>query len=280
MAMKDRLAQVFRDRVAGPDAAERAERIWRTPGERWFTDDDPIAKVNGAATMYVGGIRALLLQSLHPLPMEAVVQFSNYQSDPWTRLQTTANYVAETTYGRIEDATALINRVKQVHTHIHGETADGRHFDASDPHQLTWVHVAEIDSFLTAYQMYSGTPLSPAEQDTYVEQSAVSARILGVVDPPTTVDAMKEILASYTPELEFTPGAQGVVEFMTTKPPVPWYMRPGFEMFVQGAIASLPTQYRQMLSLPTTGDWWRTTLGKAATASVQWSLGHAKLEIE
>ncbi|MDY6049229.1 MAG: oxygenase MpaB family protein [Corynebacterium sp.] len=276
---RERLAQFFRDRVAGPDAEERAERIWRTPGERWFTDDDPIARVNGAGSMYVGGIRALLLQSLHPLPMEAVVQFSNYQGDPWTRLQTTAYYVAETTYGRVADATALINRVRQVHTHIHGTTPNGRRFDACDPHQLMWVHVAEIDSFLTAYQMYSGTPLTPAEEDTYVEQAAVPARLLGVVDPPTTVAEMKTILADYTPELKLTPGAAGVVEFMTSKPPVPAYLRPGFAMFVAGAIASLPTQYRAMLQVPTSGNWWRHPMGKLATTSVTWSLGHAHLEI-
>ena len=277
--LRERLAQVFRDRVAGPEAAERAEKIWRTPGERWFTNDDPIAKVNGAASMYVGGIRALLVQSLHPLPMEAVVQFDHYETDPWTRLQTTANYVAATTYARIDDATEIIEKVRRVHDHITGVTEDGQEFRASDPHLLMWVHVAEIESFLTAYQMYSPHPLSAQEQDIYVAQSAIPARILGVENPPETLAELKEIMASYAGELKPTRGTRSVVDFMTKNPPVPWYMRPGFEAFVQGAIASLPVEYRQMLGLPTTGDGWRRRLGAVATASVRWSLGHAELEV-
>ena len=33
-----------------------------------------------------------------------------------------------------------------------------------------WVHVAEVDSFLTAYQAFGAEKLTPAEADDYVRQ--------------------------------------------------------------------------------------------------------------
>lgn len=141
-------------------------------------------KVQGAPTMYIGGIRALLLQSLHPLAMAGVAGHSGYQDDPWGRLQRTADYVATTTFARKEDVEKMIDHVRRIHEHIKGELPDGRPYAASDLHLWTWVHCAEIESFLTAYQDLSPRPLTPAECDTYVAQTAISAKILGVTNPP------------------------------------------------------------------------------------------------
>jgi uncharacterized protein (DUF2236 family) len=41
--------------------------------------------VQGDASMFVGGLLALLLQSLHPQAMTAVAQHSDYRNDPWGR---------------------------------------------------------------------------------------------------------------------------------------------------------------------------------------------------
>lgn len=56
-------------RVAGSEGPARRERIFEAPGKRWFTEDRPIRRVHADASMFVGGLRALLLQSLHPLAM-------------------------------------------------------------------------------------------------------------------------------------------------------------------------------------------------------------------
>lgn len=144
---RNQFAERIKQKVAGPDRQARADLIWRTPGERWFTNDDPITRVNGAPTMYMAGIRALLLQSLHPLAMAGVAGHSGYQDDPWGRLQRTAEYVATTTFARIEDAEKLIAHVRRIHTLVKGELLDGRAYAASDPHLLTWVHCAEVESF-------------------------------------------------------------------------------------------------------------------------------------
>jgi len=162
------VAVALRDRVAGEDNAAKAAVIWDKPGERWFTESDPIWRVHADASMFVAGIRALLLQSLHPLAMAGVAGHSGYKGDPWGRLQRTSTFLATTTFGTIEDAEALIERIREIHQRVRGRAPDGRLYAASDPHLLKWVHIAEADSFLQTHQRYAVTRLTAAEADLYV----------------------------------------------------------------------------------------------------------------
>ena len=125
MPLRLLLGRVLRERVAGADAKERAARIWGSDGPRWHSPDDVIWHVNGDAAMYAGGIRALLLQALHPAAMAGVAGHSGYRSDPWGRLQRTSEFIAMTTYEPISSALALIERVKAVHERVRGKTDDG-----------------------------------------------------------------------------------------------------------------------------------------------------------
>ncbi len=138
--------------MAGDDAPSGRARIWGAEGERWFTSEDPIWRVNADAAMFPGGISALLLQSLHPSAMAGVAGHSGYKGDPWGRLQRTSHYLAVTTFGTIADAEESIAQVRSVHRFVRGTDERGRPYSADDPHLLRWVHVAEIWSFLTAYQ--------------------------------------------------------------------------------------------------------------------------------
>ena len=54
--------------------------------------------------MFVGGIRALLLQSLHPVAMAAVAGHSGFRGDMWGRLHRTSTFLAVTTFGTASDA--------------------------------------------------------------------------------------------------------------------------------------------------------------------------------
>lgn len=279
---RQRLAQALRDRVAGPDAERRAHAIWLAPGERRFAPDAPICRVQGHAAMYSGGIRALLLQSLHPLAMAGVGEHSGYRGDPWGRLQRTSEFLAMTTFGPVDAAERVLDRINRVHETVVGHAADGRPYAASDPHLLRWVHVAEVDSFLTAHQRYSRTPLTPDEADRYVDQAGWAAGRLGVPDPPRDVRELKEQLASYRPELEATPGARDVARFLLHEPPLPVLARPGFWMLAAGAVEMLPDHARELLDLHLPGPLrvldgvaLRTVaspLGRLGTAAVGWAL--------
>lgn len=269
------LAGSLRARVAGPDAQERAREIWDSPGPRWFAPGDPIWTVHADASMFVGGIRALLLQSLHPLAMAGVAGHSGYRSDPWGRLQRTSTYLATTTFGPEPMALAAVARVRAIHERVRGRAPDGRAYAASDPHLLGWVHAAEADSFLASYRRFGAVPLTDAQEDRYVEQSGRVAARLGVLDPPRTVAELETVLAAYRPELAGTPQAREACRFLLWDPPLPLAARPGYAALATAAVALLPGWARAPLMLPWLPVAERALglpVGHAATRVIRWAM--------
>lgn len=268
--VRRQLGESVRSRVAGPDADAAHARIWDTPGPRWFTPDDAIWQVHADASMFPGGIAALLLQSLHPLAMAGVAGHSGFRADPWGRLARTSHYLATTTYGTIEHAQEAIGTVRGVHERVRGRAPDGRPYRASDPHLLRWVHVAEVWSFLTAHQRYGEQPLSDEAADEYVAQAARPARLLGATDLPTTVVDLRSALATYRPELAATPAARDAAHFLLREPPLPLAARPGYVLLASGAVAILPPWARRELELPE--HWYAAPAGKLGTRAVRWGM--------
>ena len=249
-AAQNRLGHALRDRVAGEDAPAAARRIWQTPGPRWFTEDDPIWIVNQDAAMFPGGITSLLLQSLHPGAMAGVAGHSGYKGDPWGRLQRTSTYLATVTFGTIEHAQEAIAHVRGIHERVRGKDHRGRPYRASDPHLLRWVHVAENWSFLAAHQAFSDRPLTPAEADTFVDQTRVSGELLGATDLPRTVAELEDRIEGYRPELEASPAAREAAAFLLREPPLPLAAKPGYALLAAGGVALLPEWARRELDIP------------------------------
>ena len=269
------LGRVLRARVAGPDAAVKAQAIWGAPGQRWHSRDDVIWHVNSDAAMYAGGIRSLLLQTLHPAAMAGVAGHSGYRSDPWGRLQRTSEFIAMTTYGPIPAAEAAIEQVRRVHARVRGKTDQGAPYRASDPHLLAWVHVAETQSFLESFKHFGDLRLTSSQCDEYVAQAAPVGELLGAVDLPRTEAALASAIDGYRLELRASPAALDTVAFILRTPPVPWIARPGYWMLAAGAIATLPVWARRPLGLPTSRWFDRLVgfpLGRFATVVVRWGL--------
>src|ERR1035438_1762404 len=212
-------ASIF-ERVAGSEGPERRQAI-NEAGERWFAEDRPIRRVHGDSSMFVGGIRALLLQSLHPLAMAGVAGHSGYRGDPWGRLQRTSYFLAVTTFGLASDAQAATRRVRAIHERVTGTAPDGRPYAASDPRLLTWVHIAEADSFLRAYSRFGAQPLDQAGRDGYVADLARIAVELGVPDPPRTEAELADRIRQYRTELQGTAEARAAARFLLLSPPLP-----------------------------------------------------------
>ena len=139
------------------------------------------------------------------------------------------------------------------------------------------MHVAEADSFLRTHQRYAGTPLTPAEADTYVAQSCVVATRLGVIDPPTTVAGLNAAIDSYRTELQGTEAARDAARFLLLRPPLPWSARPGYSAMAGAAVSLLPQWARQPLRLPYLPLAERAIaipVGGAATSVIRWALKH------
>ncbi|MEU4196762.1 oxygenase MpaB family protein [Kribbella sp. NPDC026611] len=269
------LARMILTKVAGPDPQAERSRVHDTPGPRWFAPDRPIRRVHGDASMFAGGLRALLLQSLHPLAMAAVSAHSGYRGDPWGRLRRTSYFLAITTYGSIPAAEEAIEHVRSIHERVRGTSPDGVKYRASDPHLLKWVHVAEVDSFLKAHQRYGANPLDATEQDLYVEDAALVARKLGVIDPPTTVAELDQMLAEYRPELRGTTEARQAARFVLVHPPVPLAVRPAYGILTAAAVGLLPWWTRLPLRLPYLPLAEQTVVravGTGLTKTMRWAL--------
>ena len=247
--VRDRLAEVIFQRVAGPQGPERRQSI-NAPGERWFAADRPIRRVHGDSAMFIGGLTALLLQSLHPLAMAAVAGHSGYRGDPWGRLQRTSYFLAVTTFGRASDAREAITRIRAIHQQITGTAPDGRPYAASDPHLLTWVHIAEADSFLRAHTRFGAQPLDQAGRDGYVADMARIGAELGVPDPPRTEADLAARIAAYRAELAATDQARQAARFLLLTPPLPAIARPPYTVLAAAAVSLLPGWARRPLRLP------------------------------
>jgi uncharacterized protein (DUF2236 family) len=274
--VRPRVQRAVRSRVAGEDYLERADRIWNTVGPRWFGPADPIWWVHASPAMFVGGIRALLVQSLHPLAMAGVAGHSGFKGDPWGRLQRTSSYIATTTYATVPDAERAIATVRAIHRRVRGTASDGRPYAADDPHLLAWVHAAEAESFLLSFQELSGHPLTRAQADVYVAQiGTVSAR-LGVLDPPTSVAGLRATLAAYRPELDATPAALEAADFLLHHPPLPIPARAPYAALAAGALALTPPWARDMLGLSAGPVSARLRLGagRGATSLIGWAMDH------
>lgn len=272
-AVRDRLGAQLFARVAGPGGPARRARIHGAPGPRWFEADRPIRVVHGDASMFIGGLRALLLQSLHPLAMAAVAAHSGYRGDPWGRLQRTATFLATTTFGTAEDAQHAVDQVRAVHQRVRGTTAQGVPYHASDPHLLAWVHAAETDSFLRAHQRYGARPLDADGYDAYVADTARVALALGVPDPPRDQAGLAKQLAAFRPELHSTPEAREAARFLLLTPPLPLAARPAYGVLAANAVALLPRWARLPLRLPWLPGLEQTGIrlaGHALTGTIRW----------
>lgn len=279
--VRQRLGQGLFTMVAGPEGPENRTRIHTTPGPRWFAEDRPIRRVHADASMFVGGLRALLLQSLHPLAMAGVAEHSDYRGDPWGRLQRTSTFLAVTTFGTAGDAQRAVDRVRGIHRRVHGIAPDGRTYRADDPHLLEWVHIAEVDSFLLAYQRYGAAPLDQDGRDAYVEDTAHTAVALGVPDPPRTEAELAERIASYRGELRGTESAREAARFLLLTPPLPVLARVPYGVLAATSVSMLPAWARMPLRLPYLPPVESTAIrlaGRVLVGAIRWALSANAVE--
>jgi uncharacterized protein (DUF2236 family) len=269
------MALTLRNYIGGPNASANAREILERPGPRWFDEDRPIRRVHSDTSMFIGGLRALLLQSLHPLAMAAIADYSGYRADPWGRLHRTGHFIGATTFGTVADAERAVTTVRKVHSRIRGIAPDGRAYAANDPHLLGWVHVAEVDSFLRAYQRYGASKLTRRASEDYVADMAKIADALGVIEPPRSTAALRATIEGYRAELKGTAAARDAARFLLLTPPLPLAARPAYSILAGAAVADLPLSLRRELRLP----WlpfadalYVRPAGVALTATLRWIL--------
>jgi len=221
----------------------------------FFGPGSAVWAVNGSLPTLVAGIRALLLQTLHPGAMAGVHDHSRYSEDPLARLDGTVRWVATTTFGDRRSATAASAFVSRLHEHVTGTYVDARgverSYAANDEELLRWVHDAFTEAFLGAHELWGGT--IPGGPDAYVREWARAGRLMGVQDPPTSEAALHAELDAFVDEAKPDERVAQAVRFLR-RPGLPGLTGKLYPILFGGAVASLAPRYRRLLGLRR--PWW------------------------
>ncbi len=218
--------------------------------EGFFGPGSAAWTIHGAMPTLVAGVRALLIQALHPGALAGVRDWSRYRDDPLGRLAGTIRWIHTVTYGDRLQATQGSAWVLALHERVVGSYVDAhgvaRPYAANDPDLLSWVHLAFTDSFLTAHEFWGG-PI-PGGPDGYVREWATAGELMGVPNPPRTRAEMKAQLAAFEPQLAGGPDADEIVEFVRL-PPLRRSLRPSYAVLFAGAVRSLEESHRRLLGV-------------------------------
>lgn len=232
--------------MATTTGREPPELDTTTPDPGLFGPDSVSWRVHDDPAALVGGLRALMLQSLLPGVMHGFYVHTDARADPWGRLWRTAGYVNVVVYGTRAEAEAYAARVRQVH----------RALRLDRPEWLLWVHCAAVDSWLQGHRA-SGAPMTDAEADAYVAEQVAAARLVGC-DPatvPSSAAELRDYLTSVRPQLQVTTESREAVRGVLW-PPMELRMqwttpaRPVWTWAATTGFALLPRWARRMFGLP------------------------------
>jgi len=226
-------------------------------------------RVIGDVAAFVGGIRALLIQTAHPEVVAGVEQHSSYRTDPLGRLTRTAFYVTQTTYGALPEVEEAVGLVRAVHARVQGRSERGLPYRAADPALAAWVHNVLTDSFLVAYQRYGPAPLSTDEADRFVREQARIGALLDADPLPESAAALAEWVSRH-PATAASKAQAEVIAFLR-RPPVPVGPRLGYRLLFEAALPAIPPSLLETMGLEVSAS--RARAGAAALAALRWALG-------
>ncbi len=224
----------------------------------FFGPDSVSWRIHADPAYHVGGLRALILQALHPVAMDGLARNSaGFKDEWWMRMTRTGQYVETLTFGTRTEARRMAARVRGYHRKLSGvEDTTGRAYRVDDPDLLLWVHTCAVDSLLTTARR-AGVPLSDEDADRYVGEQVAAAHLIGVPlsTVPRSVAEVDAYFAEIQPSLAATPAAVAGVRDLFLPPMKGWVQvltpaRPAWGSLASLGMALLPGWARRMYSLP------------------------------
>ena len=224
-------------------------------------------RVMGDVSSFVGGVRALLLQALHPEVAAGVADHSEYELDPLGRLNRTSLFVTTVNYGSMPEVGAAIQRVRRVHQPVSGTSERGIAYSASQPRLGAWVQNTLTDSFLDAYQNFC-CRLERHEADEFVREQSKIGQLLGIVDLPQSADELRYWITEH-PDLEGSAALEEAWKFLRD-PPLQAGQLFGYRVIRGAAIATLPESLAQLAGVsPRPGAAFA---GRCLISSLRWAM--------
>lgn len=234
-----------------------------------FGPDSVTWTVMGDPATFVGGIRALLIQSAHPEVVAGVADHSRYEDDPLGRLSRTSAYVTATAYGAMPEVERAIDVVRRTHRPIKGVSHRGRPYTADDPPLSAWVHNTLTDSFLVSHQTYGPEPLTVDDADRFVAEQTRVGALLDTDPMPDTAEALASWLIDHL-DVASSPGMKEAMIFLRS-PPLSPGVKIAYRILYQAAVATIPTRLRRVLGVHR--HLGARTIGRLLIRFLRWTLG-------
>jgi uncharacterized protein (DUF2236 family) len=265
-ALQEFLSKKFRKLLSGDPKGipPWLEVVAAGEEEGYFLPSDAPWVVHADFGTLVGGIRALLMQALHPGSLTGVKNHSRYESDPLGRLAGTIRWLTVTTFGSKTAVQNEANRVNKLHSRVSGEYTKGTGekvpYQAADKDLLLWVHIAFMESFLVAHQMYSWKAIPQGifetGADNYVSQWSVSVAPLGLNKCPMSESELESEIDNFYRSglLVSTADTKQVIDFIKN-PPLPGVARLVYGLLFDAAVLSLRPEFRTLLGLSAKPAW-------------------------
>jgi uncharacterized protein (DUF2236 family) len=235
--------------AAAPPAAAPGPDRSSTPDPGWFGPDSVAWKVHGDTAMFVAGMAAFALQTLHPLALAGVADHSSFAQDFMGRTRRTGEFVSGVVYGPSAEAETRVAGVHRIHRRVVGTAPDGRRYDANDPELLEWVHITEYLAITAAYRRFGLHALTRTEMDRYIDEVARVGDAMGVPDPPRSWAALDATFQRQRPRLAVGEQGATAIRFLQDPPGLPAAAKPAWRTVWAGAVTCLPPTARALLGL-------------------------------
>lgn len=234
-----------------------------------FGPDSVTWPVIGDAAAFIGGLRALIVQTVHPEVVAGVAQHSSYRDDPLGRLSRTSAYVTATSFGAIPEVEHAAQIVRNMHKKVQGTSHRGIAYSADTPEFAAWVHNALTDSFLVAHQHFGRRRLSPDQADRFVAEQTKVGALLDADPLPDTAAGLADWIEHH-PAVGPSPGLEEAMDFLS-KPPLPLSVRVGYRIMYQAAVATIPVRIRRVLGARRHPG--AIVVGRLLIRFLRWALG-------
>lgn len=276
-AVQEYLSRKFRKLLSGATDGTPPwlEQVAQGDDPGLFLPSDAPWVVHRDFATLVGGIRALLLQAMHPGALAGVKQHSRYEQDPLGRLSGTIRWLTVTTFGSKAAVAEEAGRVNRMHERVSGSYVDSNKRDieykASDKDLLLWVHIAFMDSFLRSHQMYSRAEI-PGGADAYVRLWKKSVEPLGLAQAPSSEAELVQTLEGYSKVLRCDADSKAVIDWIR-KAPLPKNAKPIYSLLFQAAVASLPQEVQSQIGIRALPTWFLRPVVTNLLAILRFAIG-------
>ena len=227
-------------------------------------------KVMGDVSSFAGGVRALLLQALHPEVAAGVADHSAYKSDPLGRLNRTSLFVTTANYGSMPEVQSAVQMVRTAHRPVTGVSERGISYSANQPPLAAWVQNTLTDSFLEAYQTFC-RPLGHDEADQFVQEQSKIGALLGVVELPQTAADLRSWIVDH-PDLAESQALHQAWAFLAS-PPLNTGQLLGYKVLRSAAVATLPQNFNQLTNASSSRR--AVFAGRRLIGSLRWAMKYS-----